>query len=175
MRLMIDDRYKSNYVTMTFKDKLKCRHAEQLLFWCPCSKVSICDYVTCHMSHVACHMSHVKCLSWSLGHAEQFLFSCLCSNIAVYGCKRQWVFFDNSTLTCESTNHRAGSQLKICTSTTWDPKPMASGYRGDPLWVLWGGWTELLYCQSIVWWGFSYCLEETNFGNACLRKMVQLL
>ena len=87
-------------------------HAEQLLFWCLCSKVSICNYVTCHMSHVACHMSHVKCLSWSLGHAEQFLFSCLCSNIAGYGCKRQWFFFDTTTLSCEWSNHRAGSQLK---------------------------------------------------------------
>ena len=91
-------------------------HAEQLLFSCLCSKVSICDYVTCHMSHVTRHMSYVKCLCWSLGHAEQFLFSCLCSNIAVYGCKRQCFFFDtvfDLTLLCEWTNHRAGSQLKI--------------------------------------------------------------
>ena len=143
-------------------------HAEQLLFWCLCSKVSLCNYVTfcmshvtlrmshvicqmlmlilgtcwttfvlmsmlkseylwlchishfaCHMSQCACHMSYVKCLCWSLGHAEQFLFSCLCSNVAVYGWKRQCFFFDRffdrhffDTLTCEWTNHRAGSQLK---------------------------------------------------------------
>ena len=82
-------------------------HSEQLLFSCVSSKVIIYNYVTCHMSYV-------KCLCWSLGHAEQFLFSCLCSNIAVYGCKRQCFFFDTttSTLACESTNHRAGSQLK---------------------------------------------------------------
>ena len=64
-------------------------HAEQLLFSCLCSKVSICNYVTCHMSntyvdprdmlinfsfhvyaqkwvfvimsHVTCCMSHVAC------------------------------------------------------------------------------------------------------------------
>ena len=36
-------------------------HAEQLLFSCLCSKVSICNYVTCHMSHFAFHMSHVIC------------------------------------------------------------------------------------------------------------------
>ena len=36
-------------------------HAELLLFSCVSSKVSICNYVTCHMSHVACHMSHVTC------------------------------------------------------------------------------------------------------------------
>ena len=34
--------------------------AEQLLFSCLCSKVSICNYVTCHMSHVTFHMSHVR-------------------------------------------------------------------------------------------------------------------
>ena len=34
-------------------------HAEQLLFSCVNSKVSICNYVTCFMSHFACHMSHV--------------------------------------------------------------------------------------------------------------------
>ena len=76
----------------------------------------IMSHVTCHMLHVTCHMSHVKCLSWSLGHAEQFLFSCLCSNVAVYGWKWQWLFLDHSshiTLACESTNHRAGSQLKM--------------------------------------------------------------
>ena len=40
-------------------------HAEQLLFWTCwslCSKVSICNYVTCHMLHVTCRMSHVTCL-----------------------------------------------------------------------------------------------------------------
>ena len=62
------------------------RHAEQLLFSCLCSKVSICNYVTCHMSHFACHMSHViyvKCLCWSLGHAEQLLFSCVSSKVSI--------------------------------------------------------------------------------------------
>ena len=36
-------------------------HAEQLLFSCLCSKVSICNYVTCHISHVTCHILHVTC------------------------------------------------------------------------------------------------------------------
>ena len=65
-------------------------HAEQLLFWCLCSKVSISNYVTCdmshfacHMSHCACHMSYVKCLCWSLGHAEQLLFSCVSSKVSI--------------------------------------------------------------------------------------------
>ena len=31
-------------------------HAEQLLFWSLCSKVSIYNYVTCRMSHVLCQM-----------------------------------------------------------------------------------------------------------------------
>ena len=32
-------------------------HAEQLLFSCLCSKLSICDYVTGHRLHVTCLMS----------------------------------------------------------------------------------------------------------------------
>ena len=58
-------------------------HAEQLLFSCVSSKVSICYYVTCCMSHFACHMSYVKCLCWSLGHAEQLLFTCVCSKVSI--------------------------------------------------------------------------------------------
>ena len=94
----------------------KC--SEQLLFSCVSSKVSICNYVTCRMSHVTCHMSYVKSLCWSLAHAEQFLFSCLCSNVAVYGWKCQWFFFDLRTLPCDNTSHRAGSQLKMSESQT---------------------------------------------------------
>ena len=71
---------------------------------CLCSKVA----------YVKCQVSNVKCLCWSLGHAEQFLFSCLCSNVDVYGWKWQWFFFDLHTLSCDWTNHRAGSQLKKC-------------------------------------------------------------
>ena len=81
----------------------------------------IMSHVACRMSHVTCHMSYVKCLCWSLGHAEQFLFSCLCSNIAGYGCKRQCFFFDTSTLTCEWSNHRAGSQLKMAGKLAMSP------------------------------------------------------
>ena len=72
------------------------------------------------MSHVAWHMSYVKCLCWSLGHAEQLLFSSLGSKVTIYCRKLQWLFFDiiiisssSSTLSCEFTDHRAGSQLKI--------------------------------------------------------------
>ena len=68
----------------------KC--SEQLLFSCVSSKVSICNYVTCRMSHVTCHMLYVKCLCWSLGHAEQFLFSSLGSKVAVYRRKLQCFF-----------------------------------------------------------------------------------
>ena len=65
-------------------------HAEQFLFSCLCSKVSISIYVTCDMSHFACHMSHcacdmsyIKCLCWSLGHAEQLLFWSLWSKVSI--------------------------------------------------------------------------------------------
>ena len=77
-------------------------HAEQLLFSCVSSKVSICNYVTCHMSHVACHMSHVKCLCWSLGHAEQLLFSCLGWKISVYRWKWQCFFWTSTS--CQLSN-----------------------------------------------------------------------
>ena len=60
--------------------------SEQLLFSCVSSKVSICNYIICRLSHVTC-------LCWSLGHAKQFLFSFLCSNVDVYGWKWQCLFF----------------------------------------------------------------------------------
>ena len=58
-------------------------HAEQLLFWCVSSKVSICNHVTCQISPFTCHMLYVKCWCWSFGHAEQLLFSCLCSKVSI--------------------------------------------------------------------------------------------
>ena len=58
-------------------------HAEQLLFSCVSLKVSICNYVTCHILPFTCHMLYVKCLCWSLRHAEQLLFSCLCSKVSI--------------------------------------------------------------------------------------------
>ena len=41
-------------------------HAEQLLFSCVCSKVSICNYVTCRMSHVTCLMSNAYVDPWDM-------------------------------------------------------------------------------------------------------------
>ena len=73
-------------------------HAEQLLFSCARSKVSICNYVICHLWHFASEISYVKCLCRSLGHAEQFLFSCIWSNLAVYWWKWQWFFWTTGPL-----------------------------------------------------------------------------
>ena len=47
----------------------KC--SEQLLFSCVSSKVGICNYVTCHMSHVTCdmctcHMSNAYVDRWDM-------------------------------------------------------------------------------------------------------------
>ena len=42
----------------------KC--SEQLLFSCVSSKVSICNYVTCRMSHVTCHMSNAYVDHWDM-------------------------------------------------------------------------------------------------------------
>ena len=75
-------------------------HAEQLLFSCVSSKVSICNYVTCHMSYV-------KCLCWFLGHAEQFLFWCLCSRISncnYVTCHMLHVTCRMSHVTCHMSN-----------------------------------------------------------------------
>ena len=41
-------------------------HAEQLLFSCVSSKVSICNYVTCRMSHVTCLMSNAYVDPWDM-------------------------------------------------------------------------------------------------------------
>jgi len=86
-------------------------HAEQLLFSCVSSKVSICNYVTCcmshfacHMSHCACHMSYVKCLCWFLGHAEHLLFSCVSSKVSFCNyvtCHMSHFAFHMSHVICE--------------------------------------------------------------------------
>ena len=48
----------SQSLTLSFTHS---RHTEQLLFSCLYSKVSICNYVTCHILHVTCNMSHCEC------------------------------------------------------------------------------------------------------------------
>ena len=42
----------------------KC--SEQLLFSYVSSKVSICNYVTCHITHVKCHMSNAYVDPWDM-------------------------------------------------------------------------------------------------------------
>ena len=89
-------------------------HAEQFLFACLCSKVSIINYVicdmshfACHMSHCACHMSYIKCLCWFLGHAEQLLFWCLCSKVSICNyvtCHMLHVTWCMSHVTCLMSN-----------------------------------------------------------------------
>ena len=53
-------------VTVTVSVSVTCLcwslgHGEQLLFSCLSSKVIICNYVTCHLSHFAFQLSHVIC------------------------------------------------------------------------------------------------------------------
>ena len=88
-------------------------HAEQLLFSCLCSKVSICDYVTCHMSHVACHMSYVRCLSDPWDIMNNFCFHVYAQMSLFMGVNVNGFFFYLHTLACDQTNHRTGSQLKM--------------------------------------------------------------
>ena len=104
------------------------KHAEQLLFSCVNSKVSICNYVTCYMSHFACHilpftchMLYVKCLCWSLGHAEQLLFSCLFSKVSICNyvtCHISHVTFHMSHVTFRMS-HVICQMLMLILGTCW--------------------------------------------------------
>ena len=87
-------------------------HAEQLLFSCLYSKVSICNYVTCHMSNVTCLMSNGYVDPWDM--LNNFCFHVYIQKLKVSRWKWQW-FLDcsSSSLACECTNHRAASQLNI--------------------------------------------------------------
>ena len=74
--------------------------SEQLLFSCVSSKVSICNYVACHMLNA--YVDPWDMLKFVHVNAQMSLFMGENDN----------VFFDSRTLACEWTNHRAGSQLK---------------------------------------------------------------
>ena len=104
---------RSHSFTLSFTHS---RHAEQLLFSCLCSKVTLSvshsliqSLLTCwttlvfmsmFKSHSKFHtlsltLSHSFNLSFTLSrHADQLLFSCLCSKFAVYRWKCQCFFFD---------------------------------------------------------------------------------
>ena len=81
--------------------------SEQLLFSCVSSKVSICNYVACHMSHV---MSNAYVDPWNMPNN-------FC--IHVYAQKSLIIseigneYFFTSASSREFRGHRAGSQLKI--------------------------------------------------------------
>ena len=64
-------------------------HAEQLLFSCLCSKVSICNYVTFHITQVTCHMSNAYVDSWHM--LNNFCFDVFA---------QKWVFVIMSHVTC---------------------------------------------------------------------------
>ena len=81
-------------------------------------------YAQKSLSHSLTHsfsLSHSFNLSFNHSwHAEQVLFSSLCSKVAVYRRKLQCFFFDSTiTLTCDIRVHRAGSQLKIISSSQY--------------------------------------------------------
>ena len=83
-------------------------------------------FLTLTLSHThSFSLSHSFNLSFNHSrHAEQVLFSSLCSKVAVNSRKLQCFFFDiiivvsSSTLSSEIRVHRAGSQLKIDTSSS---------------------------------------------------------
>ena len=55
-----------SYVIYAYVDPWDMLNSEQLLFSCVSSKVSICNYVTCRMSHVTCHMSNAYVDRWDM-------------------------------------------------------------------------------------------------------------
>ena len=99
------------------------QHAEQLLFSCLCSKItlSLSHSHTLALSHSrTLTLSHSLILSFNHSrHAEQVLFSCLGSKVAVYCRKLQCFFYHSShhTLSCYFRSHRAGSQLIMTNKT----------------------------------------------------------
>ena len=70
--------------------------AEQLLFSCLCSKVSICNYVTCHILHVRCHIVHVTC---NMSNAYDDHWDML-NNFCFHVYAQKWVFVIMSDVTC---------------------------------------------------------------------------
>ena len=86
-------------------DKCLCwflGHAEQLLFWCLCSKVSICDYVTCHISHVTCHNAHVTC---HMSNAYAYVDSWdMLNNFCFHVYAQKWVFVIMSHVACHMSH-----------------------------------------------------------------------
>ena len=60
-----------------------------ILFSCLCAKVSICNYVTCHISPFACHMLYIKCFWFSRSIQWRFFQSpkidLSCRHICAWG------------------------------------------------------------------------------------------
>ena len=63
--------------------------AEQLLFSCVSSKVSICNYATCRMSHVTCLMSNTYVDPWDM-----------LNNFSFHGYAQKWIFVIMSHFAC---------------------------------------------------------------------------
>ena len=82
-------------------------HSEQILFSCVCSKVSICNYVTCHMSHVTCLMSNAYVDPWDM--LNNFCFH-------VYA--QKWVFVIMSHVTFRMS-HVICQMLMLILGTCW--------------------------------------------------------
>ena len=94
-------------------------HAEQLLFSCLCSKVSICNYVTCDMSHFACQMSHVRHIAHVTCHMSNAyvdpwdMLNNFCSHVYA----QKWAFVIMSHVTCRMSQlPHVTCQMLICWS-----------------------------------------------------------
>ena len=105
-------------------------HAEQLLFSCVSSKVSICNYVTCHMSHFNWNIGP---LTLSLSDSANLslspsLYLSLCQSV---------------TLWCHAVICQV---LMLITGTCWTTFVFMSMLRSHCLW-----WFVMLSCCDVIW------------------------
>ena len=105
-------------------------HAEQLLFSCLYSKVSICNYVTCHMSHVACHMSHVTCL---MSNAYVVPWDML-NNFCFHVYAQKWIFVIMSHVTFRMS-HVICKMLMLILNTCWTTFVFMWKLKSEYLWL----------------------------------------
>ena len=130
----------SLFVSVTVSVTCLCwslAHAEQLLFSCLCSKVSICDYVTCHILHVTCHIAHVTC-HMSNAYVDSWdMLNNFCFEVFA----QKWVFVIMSHVTCCMSHvachmsHVLCQMLKLILGTCWPIFVFMSMLKCRCLWM----------------------------------------
>ena len=89
-------------------------HAEQLLFSCVSSKVSIFNYVTCHISHITCHIAHVTCYLSNAYLDPRDILNKFCFHVYA----QKWVFVIMSHVACHMS-HVLCQMLMLILGSFW--------------------------------------------------------